>query len=283
MARSGPISLTLPPFSGATRNLVLWNLAAFFTLAILSLFAERTLPGILVHLALVPTLVARGELWQLVTYSLLNSGLLSTLFSLLFLWFVGSMLESERGGHWLYELYFTSAIGGAALATILAFLPPLRLGGFVPAAGPYAAILGLMVAVGVLFGEQEFVFWFVLRLKAKYLAAILVLIAFARLFLGGDRFGALVQLCAAASAYLFLRFVPRRGLAFGIQERYFGLRNEFYRSKRRRAARKFEVYMRKQDREVRFDKDGRFIDPDLDRPGTDHNTRRDPTDKRWMN
>ncbi|MGI4829246.1 MAG: rhomboid family intramembrane serine protease, partial [Janthinobacterium lividum] len=250
----------------------------FFTVAVLSLFPSAVLPTLLSHLALIPAFVLRGELWELGTYSFLNSGLLSTLFSMLFLWFVGAMLEAERGSRWLYELYFTSAVGGAILASLLALVPVLHLGTQVIAAGPYAATLGLMVAVGLLFGEQEFVFWFVLRLKAKYLTAIMILIAFARLFLGDDRFGALVQLCAAASAYGFMRFAPRRGLAYGLQERFFGLRNEFYRNKRRRAARKFEVYMREQNREVRFDKDGRFIDPDEDR-----NNRRDPTDKRWMN
>lgn len=270
MARSGPISLTLPPFSGATRRLVLWNLAAFFTIAVLGLFAGRPLAVVLSHLMLIPVQVLHGEIWQLLTYSFLNTGLLSTLFNLLFLWFVGAMLEAERGARWLYELYFASAIGGALLASALSFIPILGLGGRAAAAGPYGALLGLMVAVGVFFGEQEFIV-FILRLKAKYLLAIMVLIAFARLFLS-DRFDALVQLCAAAVAYGFLRLVPRRGLAHGLQERYFGLRNEFYRSKRRRAARKFEVYMRGQNREVRFDKDGRYVDPD-----------KDPDDRRWMN
>ncbi len=274
MARSGPISLTLPPFSGATRNLVLWNLGGFFLLAVLGLFPGVAPAFLIGHLLLIPAQLLHGEIWQLVTYSFLNAGLLSTLFTLLFLWFVGAMLEAERGSRWLYELYFVSTAGGALLATLLAFVTPLRLGGLVSAAGCYAATLGLMVAVGVFFGEQEFVFWFVLKLKAKYLTAILLLIAFARLFIGGDRFGALVELCCAASAYAFLRLVPRRGLAYGLQERYFGLRNDFYRSRRRRAARKFEVYMRGQNREVRFDKDGRFIDPDEDR---------NPNDKRWMN
>jgi len=74
--------------------------------------------------------------------------------------------------------------------------------------------------------------------------------------------------------YLFVRFAPRRGLAFGVTERYFGLRNGYYRWKRRRAARKFEVYMKGQNREVHFDKDGRYVDPD---------DRRNPKDKSWMN
>jgi hypothetical protein len=50
------------------------------------------------------------------------------------------------------------------------------------------------------------------------------------------------------------------------------LRNEYYRWKRRRAARKFQVYMRKQNRDVNFDENGKYIDPD-----------KDPNDRRWMN
>jgi hypothetical protein len=52
------------------------------------------------------------------------------------------------------------------------------------------------------------------------------------------------------------------------------LRNTYYRASRRRAARKFEVYMGKQGRKVHFDKEGRYIDPD---------SSKDPNDKRWMN
>ncbi len=47
-------------------------------------------------------------------------------------------------------------------------------------------------------------------------------------------------------------------------EAFYGLRNRYYRWKRRRAARKFEVYMRKQGRTVRFDGNGRQIDEDQD-------------------
>ena len=71
------------------------------------------------------------------------------------------------------------------------------------------------------------------------------------------------------------RPLPRRGYAFSLSlsERFYGLRNEFYRAKRRRAAKKFEVYMRKQNRDVHFDKNGRYVEPED----------RDPNDKRWMN
>jgi hypothetical protein len=58
--------------------------------------------------------------------------------------------------------------------------------------------------------------------------------------------------------------LPKRGVAYGATERYFGLRNSYYRWKRRRAARKFEVFMRKQNRTVSgtFDENGNYIPPD---------------------
>jgi hypothetical protein len=54
--------------------------------------------------------------------------------------------------------------------------------------------------------------------------------------------------------------MPRRGFGFVLSERFYGLRNGYYRWKRRRAAKKFEVYMRSQGRTVRFDGQGRQID-----------------------
>ena len=51
-------------------------------------------------------------------------------------------------------------------------------------------------------------------------------------------------------------------MSFAVSERWYALRNTYYRWKRRRAARKFEVYMRSQGRTVHFDGSGRQIDDD---------------------
>jgi hypothetical protein len=51
-------------------------------------------------------------------------------------------------------------------------------------------------------------------------------------------------------------------LTFIFSERFFGIRNSYYRWKRRRAARKFEVYMRQHDRDVKFDERGNYIPPE---------------------
>jgi len=275
MPRSGPISLALPAFEGTTRKLILLNVGAFFGLLILRWLAPQLEAVLHSHLILEPLAVAHGEIWQLLTYSFVEQGILGILFGMLTLWFTGSLLEPSFGGRWLAELYLTSVIGGAILASAISFTHILGLRPDVGAAGAWSGIFGLMVAIAMIFGDQEFLLWFVLRIKAKYMVAIYILIAVALLLKQADTFNALIQLSGALFGALYVKFAPRRGLAFGLSEQYFGVRNRYYRWKRRRAARKFEVYMRKQNREVHFDKDGRYVDPD--------ELRKNPNDKRWMN
>jgi membrane associated rhomboid family serine protease len=275
MPRSGPISLALPAFEGTTRKLILLNVGAFFGLLILRWLAPHLQAVLLAHIILEPLAVIHGEIWQLLTYSFVEQGILGILFGMLTLWFTGSLLEPSFGGRWLAELYVTSVVGGAILASALSFTHLLGLRPDVVAAGAWSGIFGLMVAIAMIFGDQEFLLWFVLRIKAKYMVAIYILIAVALLLKQADTFNALIQLSGALCGALYVKFAPRRGLAFGLSEQYFGVRNRYYRWKRRRAARKFEVYMRKQNREVHFDKDGRYVDPD--------ELRKNPNDKRWMN
>jgi len=278
MPRSGPISLSLPPFAGTVRRLVLLNVGAFFALGLLSWLAPATEGLLLRHLILEPLAVARGEIWQLATYSFIQEGILGILFGMLTLWFTGSLLEGAYGSRWLAELYAVSVIGGAVIASVLSFTRVLHLNPAAAAVGAWSGIFGLLVAIGMLFGDQEFLLWFVLRIKAKYMVAIYILIAVAILLKQADSFSALLQLSGALCGFLYVRFAPRRGMAFGLTERYFSLRNDYYRWKRRRAARKFEVYMRRQNREVHFDKDGRYVDPDQAKLRDD-----DPASKKWMN
>jgi membrane associated rhomboid family serine protease len=275
MPRSGPISLALPAFEGTTRKLILLNVGAFFGLLILRWLAPQLEAVLHSHLILEPLAVLHGEIWQLLTYSFVEQGILGILFGMLTLWFTGSLLEPSFGGRWLAELYLTSVIGGAILASAISFTHILGLRPDVGAAGAWSGIFGLMVAIAMIFGDQEFLLWFVLRIKAKYMVAIYILIAVALLLKQADTFNALIQLSGALCGALYVKFAPRRGLAFGLSEQYFGVRNRYYRWRRRRAARKFEVYMRKQNREVHFDKDGRYVDPD--------ELRKNPNDKRWMN
>jgi membrane associated rhomboid family serine protease len=275
MARSSTISMSFPPFAGVVRSLVLANVAVYFGVAVLSWLAPGLAGALVDILQLQPSAVARGEIWQLGTYCFLHLGLMEILFAMLTLWFCGSLLEGAYGGRWLKELYFTSAIGGAAVASAISFTHVLRLSPESVANGAWAGLFGVMVGLAMRMGDTEFLlFPLPFSIRAKYLVTIYILIAVAVLLKDANEFGALLQLSGALAGWLYVRHAPRRGIAFGFGEWYFGLRNAYYRAKRRRAARKFEVYMGKQGREVNFDKEGRYVDPD---------EKKDPNDKRWMN
>jgi membrane associated rhomboid family serine protease len=269
------MTMTLPPFEGTVRRLILANVAVFFAFALLDWLTPGFSGFLQNHLMLEPSALLRGEIWQLGTYSFLNLGIVAILVGMLTLWFLGPLLEGAYGSRWLAELYFTSAIGGAFLASLLSFTGIRSLSPHSIAAGVGAAIFGVLVAIAVRMGDTEFYLWFLIRIQAKYLVAIYIFIDLAVLLKAANPFGALLSLSGGLCGYLYVRHAPRRGLAFGFSEQYFSLRNAFYRAKRRRAARKFEVYMGKQGRQVRFDKDGRYLDPDEER--------KNPNDKRWMN
>jgi membrane associated rhomboid family serine protease len=264
MRRIGSSPFAFPNFSGATRRLVLVNLCTYFALAIgamLSAVASQ----IAAALAFSPQAFIHGALWQPLTYSFIHQGVVATLFELLSLWFLAGFLESFHNAGWVLWLYAVSVLGTAAAALVIyamsivfgySLLP-------IPLYGCFGGIFGLLAAIGALYGDTEFLMFFVIGIKARYLALIYALIAIAMLF-GQQRMYAFAQLGGALAGLLFVRSAPRRGLAFAISESWYGLRNRYYRWKRRRAARKFEVYMRSQGRTVRFDGQGRIIHEDQD-------------------
>ncbi len=280
----GPITLSLPAFRGAVRQLILVLVALYFGIALLDFISEPAGGFLRSALLLNPVAVVRHFfVWQLISYAFLNFGILSTAFALLTLWFIGSMLEESRGPRWFLELFYTSAAGGALLATLLVALP-LFTGGRVsflgirsvlPLGGISAPLFGVLVAFAVLFGDVEFLLFFLLRIKAKYMVVLGALLYVATLLRARDSFSALLALSCGLSGFLYVRLAHRSGMASVLTERYYGARNGYYRWKRRRAARKFEVYMRKQDRVVKFDKDGRYIAPEEEQ--------RNPKDRKWMN
>jgi len=268
----------LPPFRGTTRRLVITATAFFFLLLILQVTMPSAAMLVASMFALNPIHATGKLLWQPLTYPLVTTDVIGFLFAALSLWFFGSALEDERGGLWLGEYFFTATIGGGLLASVLSrtvFAHSADLGPSNVAAGLWPPVLALVLAFARLHPDEELTFNFLLRLKAKYMAAIYVLIYLAGALTSGHRFSAMVALCAGVCGWAFLMWAPRRGLRFLLSERLYGVRNAYYRAKRRRAAKKFTVYMRKQGKDVNIDASGRYVSLE--------DERRDPNDKHWMN
>jgi len=264
MPRSGASSISFPAFRGTTRRLILANLFAYFALLLTRVASRSAAEWIAGVFVFFPGVFLHGALWQPFTYSFIHQGILGTALELLSLWFLAGFLEPMHNSSWVAGLYASSVLGTAIAAaaiygvsSTLGFSLPL-----IPLYGCFGGIFGLLVAFGVLYGDMEFMlFPLPIGIKARYLAVIYALIAVAMMF-GEQRMYAFAQLGGGLAGMLFIRLAPRRGISFAFSEQWYGIRNRYYRWKRRRAARKFEVYMRSQGRTVRFDGSGKQIDED---------------------
>jgi membrane associated rhomboid family serine protease len=267
MPRLGASPFAFPDFRGATRRLVLVNLAAFFVLAVLKLVDAGLFNWLFAHGSFWPQAFLHGWVWQPLTYSLMQVGVTYTLFGLLSLWFLAGFLENFHSSGWVMNLYIVAVLGTVAAALVI-YLVTGALGSTVqqvPLYGSFGGSFGLLAAIGVLYGDTQFMlFPLPIGIKARYLVIIYALVAVASMF-GEQKMYAFAQLGGALAGYLYVRMAPRRGVSFAVSESFYGMRNRYYRWKRKRAARKFEVYMKSQGRTVRFDGSGRQImDEDQD-------------------
>jgi hypothetical protein len=104
-----------------------------------------------------------------------------------------------------------------------------------------------------------------IQIPVKWIVLFTAAIETAYLLLSHFALFYFVLLLGLGAGYIWHTLFLTRRTSVGISEKYFGLRNSYYRWKRRRAARKFEVYMRDHDRTVTFDEHGNYIPPKEDK------------------
>jgi membrane associated rhomboid family serine protease len=257
------MSLSFPPFTGAVKWLIIVNVAVFFLLRIAALAMPQASFLAEELLALTPAQVAHGYLWQLITYSFVHGGLGHILINMLMLWMFGAQLETDWGWKHFLEFYTVCVLGAALLTISVSYAGILGARPDIPTVGASGGIYGLLLAFGILYADRElFMFPLPFMIKAKYMVAILVLIVVASTLQPGPSGVAyMAHLGGLLFAFLYLKLIPRGGVGTLLSERYFGTRNAYYRWKRRRAGKKFEVYMRKHDPEKFFDEYGNYRDP----------------------
>jgi len=270
MNRGRTLSLSFPPFTKAVKWLILINAAVYLLIELLKAANPDLGEALSFVLALVPAAVMRGWIFQLVTYSFMHAGVLHILFNMLGLWMFGAQLESDWGPRRFLEFYFFCVIG-AALATIA--ISYTGVGGVSPQTrteGASGGVLGILMAFGLLYGDREIMLFPIpFSIRAKYFVAGVAFITLVEAISAsgagrGSNVAYFAHLGGLLFGFLYIKLLPKRGLAFGASEQFFSVRNSYYRWKRRRAARKFEVYMRKQNRTVSgtFDEHGNYIPPD---------------------
>jgi membrane associated rhomboid family serine protease len=258
------MTLSFPPFTRAIVWLLGINTAIF---VVLYLFASRSVGAFIAwNFGLVPVSFIHPPfaVWQLITYGFIHFELGHWFWNMLALWMFGSTFESSWGTQRFLELFLTGVVG-AAITTVILSLANVLGNPAIPTVGASGGIFAILMAYGMVFGENEIMLIpFPFLIKAKYFVMILIVMTILFAFKGAGNAAYLAHLGGLFFGYLYVKYGasrPRSRQA-SPSEWYYGMKNSYYRWKRRRAARKFEVYMRKHDRDVKFDELGNYVPPE---------------------
>ena len=227
--------------SPAIRNLVLACVGVFLIQTLLELFNTTGYRLMIREFGLVPLLVTHGlRIWQPVTYIFLHGGLWHILLNMLFLWMFGADLERAWGTHRFYTYFFLTGVGAGLINVLVkTIIDPHGFGtSAIPTIGASGAIYGILLANAIMFPDRKI--WlipFPVTIPMKiYVIGAGAIEFFLTLGSGaGDNVSHVTHLGGMLVGYLYLR----RGSWF------FRARNGLSDWQRRRARRKFEVFMRK--------------------------------------
>jgi len=248
-----------PPFRGAVRQIILAS-GVIYVVTLLLWATNDVLANRLLHTgALDPGGILHGELWRFLTYAFVYRDPINFVLSMLGIYFLGWAVEERIGTSRFYALFFGTTII-AGVAGFLLSLSGIALG---EATGCGAAVNAILM-VFYLFNRNAPIMLFPLPMQfpIKWIVIATAGIQTAYLLLSHFALFYFVLLLGMGAGYIWYSLFLTRKPSTGLSERFFGFRNSYYRWKRRRAARKFEVYMRGHNRTVSFDEHGNYIPPD---------------------
>ncbi|HSA94274.1 MAG TPA: rhomboid family intramembrane serine protease [Terriglobales bacterium] len=271
MPRGYEVTLSFPPFTRTMKWLVFGN-AAIFLLTLLAGFASPRLAASFVYtFGLVPGLVVKGWIWQLVTYAFLHGGFFHLLYNMLILWMFGTDLELAWGRRRFLDLYFLSLTGAAAV-TVLMALAGVLVSMQAPTIGASGGVYGILGAFATIYGDRRIIILPIpIPLKARYWVGFLVVISVIGALQERSGIAHLAHLGGLLFGVLYARQLMRGRISGGLSEAWYGLRNAWHRWRRRQAARQFEVYMRDYERKSAHDQDS-----DAPPPGKGNGEHRGP-------
>ena len=222
-----------------------WLLIVTSAISILYLVLQnRQIGSFLDHFELVPSMVLQSfAIWQVVTYLFLHGGIMHLLWNMLALWMFGAELERTWGTPRFLRFYFACGIIAGLTVVVAAIIFGGQDSRTVGASG---AIMGILVGYAVMFPDRTLLFGFLIPLKSKYfvmiIAAVVVFQSFSSVSGHGPASVAVMaHLGGLAAGYFLLRgkWLYGRGNLVA---------SDAYKDwKLRRAKKKFQVYLRKND------------------------------------
>lgn len=178
---------------GLMRYIVIGNVLVY----LLNLFSTNGYPVASALLSFDTSAILQGQVWRIITFILVPTGSSNIFFfvlTLYFYYFIGSALEREWGSNKFTVFYFF----GVILNIILGF--------FVGTASMYYVNMSMFFAFATLYPNLQFLLFFIIPVKAKWLAwidAAYFLIAVFQYLFTGHLLLALIPIVAVLNYLLF--------------------------------------------------------------------------------
>jgi membrane associated rhomboid family serine protease len=261
MRRNTNFQLGMPRFSGAVRNLILITTVIYVALLLLMAF-QRPLADTVFSLGVLsPDGIGHHWYWQFLTYGFLHQDPLNFLLSMLAIYFIGASVQERIGSRAFTEMYLIAIVGSGILGYLMSltgyFAQGMALG-----SGPAANAI-LMVFYLLFRDTPIFIFPLPIPIPTKYVVIFTAAVEGAYWLLTHFSLFFTVQLLGLVVGFAWFRLLwHRKSLVGAVEDQIFGVRNAYYKWKRRRAGKKFEVYMRKYDKDRYFDQYGNYREPD---------------------
>jgi membrane associated rhomboid family serine protease len=251
-----------PRFHGAVRSLVIFSSAIYVSLLLLTVAAPRIASAIYEWGVLSPADILHWQVWRFVTYGFLHTDPLNFLFAMLGIYFLGSAVEDRTGPRAFMEMFLIALIGAGVVGFALSLVGIVHGGAY--GSGPAANAI-LMLFYLFYRGAPIMLFPIPIPIPVRYIVIFTAAVEGAYLLLSHFALFYAIQLLGMGMGFVWYRLMWRRTSPFA----FFGaqmlsFRNSYHRWKRRRAGKKFQVYMRKhnQDPSDYFDEYGNFRPPD---------------------
>lgn len=239
-------SMSVPP---GVKWLLISNTAIFVIYYLATLFGFASLFS---PFRLVPEQTVQGlHVWQPFTYLFLHDplGFGHILLNMLSLFMFGKTLEETWGTERFLRYYFACGIGAGLCVVIAGYLTGTQMMATIGASG---AIFGLLLAFGMLFPDVTVLFSFLFPIKAKYMVMIIGAITFLSSLQVNTGISHIAHLGGMLVGFVLIRTVQgqraMRRTSASAPSLLDRAQRAWHDYKIRRARKKFQVYMSKQNR-----------------------------------
>ncbi len=164
-------------------------------------------PKTMYYLAMIPSFVLNGFVWQFMTYMFVHSGITHIAFNMLALFFFGQAVERQMGSREFLLFYLLTG----TLAGVFSFIVYFMTGTNVVLLGASGAVYAVLFAYAVFFPDSRIFIFGIIPVKAAMLVMIYTAIELLSQF-GSYRSGVAHLTHLAGFGFAFLYFVIRLGI-----------------------------------------------------------------------